>query len=135
VSVCRSSSKTSFFHWKEESQHAILDELEWRHLDAGFSVEAQDAAADEPIALVGAVDAIARGQALADSDYFARACGRDLSPPELCIAQHTVLDAYLFQYILSGAGHPQFASTLASMTTDAQLERIHAALASICRQR
>src|SRR4029453_8424509 len=22
-----------FFHWKEESQHAILDELEWRRID------------------------------------------------------------------------------------------------------
>ena len=26
-----------FFHWKEESQHAILDELEWRREDASLS--------------------------------------------------------------------------------------------------
>jgi hypothetical protein len=29
---------------KEESQHAILDELEWRRLDAGISAKARDAA-------------------------------------------------------------------------------------------
>ena len=48
------------FHWKEESQHAILDELEWRRLDSGTSAEARDAAVDELIALIGAVDAIVR---------------------------------------------------------------------------
>jgi hypothetical protein len=30
------------FHWKEESQHTILDELEWRRLDAGTSAAARD---------------------------------------------------------------------------------------------
>ncbi len=89
------------FHWKEETQHAILDELEWRRLDAGISNEARDAAVDELIALVRAVNAIVRGQALADSDYFARTCGRDLSPTELHILRHTVLDGYRFQYILA----------------------------------
>src|SRR4029077_3783028 len=107
------------FHWKEESQHAIVDELEWRRLDAGISVAARDAAVDELIALMGAVDAIVRGQTLADCDYFARTFGRDLSPPELHILQQTLLDAYRLQYILSGARHHHFASTLASLTTDA----------------
>src|SRR6266550_1384765 len=59
-------------HWKEECQHAIVDELEWRRLDAGTSAEARDAAVDELIALVGAVDAIVQAQAAADADYFAR---------------------------------------------------------------
>jgi hypothetical protein len=94
-----SSSSTG----RKKSQHAIVDEVEWRRLDAGISAEARDAAVDELIALVGAVDAIVRGQTLADCEYFARTCGRDLSPRELHALQHTVLDAYRLQYILSGA--------------------------------
>lgn len=120
-----------FFHWKEECQHAVMDELEWRRLDAGISAEARDAAVDELIALVGAVDAIIQTQATADADYFARTCGRQLSAPEARMVHQTMLEAYRFQYILSGARHPHFASTLASLTTDAQLGRIHEALASL----
>jgi hypothetical protein len=120
-----------FFHWKEECQHALMDELEWRRLDAGISAEARDAAVDDLIALVGAVDAIVQTQAAADGDYFARNCGRQLSVPEARMMQQTILEAYRFQYILSGARHPHFASALASLTTDAQLGRIHEALASL----
>ena len=120
-----------FFHWKEECQHALMDELEWRRLDAGISAEARDAAVDELIALVGAVDAIVQAQASADGDYFARTCGRQLSAPEARMMQQTMLEAYRFQYILSGVRHPHFASTLASLTTDAQLGRIQEALASL----
>jgi hypothetical protein len=119
------------FHWKEECQHALIDELEWRRLDGGTSAEARDAAVDELIALVGAVDAIVQAQAAADGDYFARTCGRQLSSPEDRMMQQTILEAYRFQYIISGAQHPHFASTLASLTTDAQLGRIHEALASL----
>jgi hypothetical protein len=32
------------FHWREESQHAILDELEWRRIDAQLSPAERDAA-------------------------------------------------------------------------------------------
>ena len=31
------------FHWKEESQHAILDELEWTQCDRGLSASERDA--------------------------------------------------------------------------------------------
>jgi hypothetical protein len=124
-----------FFHWKEECQHALMDELEWRRLDAGISAEARDAAVEELIALVGAVDAIVQAQAAADGDYFARTCGRQLSAAEARMMQQTMLEAYRFQYILSGVRHPHFASTLASLTTDAQLGRIHEALASLAPAR
>ena len=43
------------FHWKEESQHAILDELEWVRENAKLTPEARDAAVSDLIALVGAV--------------------------------------------------------------------------------
>jgi hypothetical protein len=64
------------FHWKEESQHAIIDELEWIREDAKLaSSEARDAAVDDLIALVGGVDGILQGQAAADAEYFLRVVG------------------------------------------------------------
>jgi hypothetical protein len=119
------------FHWKEECQHAIMDELEWRRLDAGISDTARDIAVDELIQLVGAVDGIVQGQAAADCNYFARTCGRKLTGFETGMVQKTLLEAYRWQYIFSGARHPHFASTLAKLTTDAQLERIHDALSGL----
>ena len=59
------------FHWKEESQHAILDELEWKRHDATLTAEERDRAVDEFIELVGAVDGILQAQATADASYFA----------------------------------------------------------------
>src|SRR5215831_16215867 len=48
------------FHWKEESQHAILDDLEWTRCDRGLSPAERDAAVNDFIALVGAVDGVLR---------------------------------------------------------------------------
>jgi hypothetical protein len=123
------------FHWKEECQHAIMDELEWRRLDAGTSDAARDMAVDELIELVGSVDGIVQGQAAADRDYFVQTCGRRLSEFETGMVQETLLEAYRWQYILSGAQHPHFARTLASLTTDAQLGRIHDALSGLAAVR
>src|SRR5204862_3521380 len=57
------------YHWKEESQHAILDELEWVRHDAGLTAVQRDRAVDEFIELVGAVDGILQAQAKADAGY------------------------------------------------------------------
>ena len=51
------------FHWREESQHAILDELEWQREDAHLSAGQRDQAVDDLIELVGAVDGILQMQA------------------------------------------------------------------------
>src|SRR5262252_2676688 len=45
-------------HWREESQHAILDELEWVHHDAELTAAERDRAVDEFIELVAAVDGL-----------------------------------------------------------------------------
>ena len=119
------------FHWKEECQHAIMDELEWRRVDAATTPEARDAAVDELVELVGAVDSIVTGQAEADSRYFIATCGRPLDITAAAAVQQTMLAAYRLQFILSGARHPHFAATLASMTTEAQLGRIGAALSAL----
>src|SRR3954447_821489 len=70
------------FHWKEESQHAILDELEWVRHDAGLTAEKRDSAVDEFIELVAAVDGILQVHARADAGYFAATCGREVDGAE-----------------------------------------------------
>ena len=119
------------FHWQEESQHAIMDEIEWRRADAGLTPEQRDIAVDEFIALVAAVDGILQAQAEADAGYFADTCGRPISAPDRRNVQRGILDAYRWQYIFSGAQHPHFAKVLGELTTPDQQARIGAALASL----
>jgi hypothetical protein len=119
------------FHWKEEAQHAVIDELEWRRHDATISLEARDKAVDEFIALVGAVDGILRVQAANDARYFASACGRHLNPAELGSVEQGIMKAYRWQYIISGAQHPPFVKVLTELTTEAQRARISAALSTL----
>ena len=64
------------FHWKEECQQAIMDELEWRRIDAGISPAARNMTVGELIQLVGAVDPIVQAQAAADPQSFCRASPR-----------------------------------------------------------
>ena len=116
------------FHWKEESQHAILDELELIRCDQKISTEARDRAVDEFIELVAAVDGILQAQAADDSRYFAETCGRRLSQDERKKLETGLLRAYRWQYILSGAQHPHFIKVLTSLVTDVQAERIQSAL-------
>ena len=119
------------YHWKEESQHAILDELEWARCDRKVSTEERDKAVDEFIELVVAVDGILRLQAADDSRYFAETCGRRLSPEEREKLETGVLRSYRWQYILSGAQHPHFIKVLTSLITEAQTDRIQSALAPL----
>lgn len=117
------------FHWREESQHAILDELEWRREDARLDAAARDAAVDDLIALVGAVDGILQAQARADADYFCAIVPRTVSVEEQQRIEAATLDAYRWQYIVSGVQEPRFQQILGELTTPAQRERIGAALA------
>jgi hypothetical protein len=119
------------FHWKEESQHAIMDELEWKRHDATLTPAQRDQAVDEFIELVGAVDGILQAQAQADADYGAATCGRTLSEAEQQALHAGILKAYRWQYILSGAQHPPFIKALSNLIMPAQGQRIHAALATL----
>ncbi len=119
------------FHWKEESQHAILDELEWRREDANLSDKERDAAVDDLIALVGAVDGLLQVQAGVDADYFLASAARSFTANDQSRIREGVLKAYRWQYIGSGVSDPRFTGILASMTTDAQRSRMGAALAPI----
>jgi hypothetical protein len=119
------------YHWREESQHAILDELEWVRHDAGLTAEERDRAVDEFIELVGAVDGILQAQAKADAGYFAMKCGRSVDEAEARAIEGAFLKAYRRQYIHSGAQHPQFGKVLSSLIAESQGQRIQAALATL----
>jgi hypothetical protein len=119
------------FHWREESQHAILDELEWVRHDAQLTGEQRDRAVDEFIELVAAVDGILQAQARADAGYFAATCGRKVDEAEAQVIEAAFLKAYRWQYIHSGAQHPHFGKVLSSLITKSQGERIQAALATL----
>jgi hypothetical protein len=119
------------FHWKEESQHAIMDELELRREDAKLSAEERDAAVDDFIALVGAVDGILQAQAEADAKYFVATARRAFSPAETDLIRRKVLKAYRWQYIFSGAEHPHFQKVMTELVTPAQMEHIGAALSQL----
>jgi len=119
------------YHWKEESQHALLDELEWKRYDAGVTVEARDRAVDEFLELVGAVDGILKAQAASDASYFAATCGRAVDEAEAQAIEAGFLKAYRWQYIHSGAAHPMFRKVLSSLITEDQGQRIQAALATL----
>ena len=119
------------FHWKEECQHAVLDELEWRREDARLSADERDSAVDDLIALVGAVDGIVQAQAAADAQYFVRASGPRLAPAHRDGVEQGLLKAYRWQYIVSGVQNPRFAGVLQELVTPRQLERIQTALAPI----
>jgi hypothetical protein len=116
------------FHWKEESQHAILDELEWAREDATLTKAQRDTAVGDLIELVGAVDGILQGQAKADAEYFARACGRELSQAQQAAVAASVLRAYRWQYIVSGVQDPRFAKVLGGFIDGEQGARIQQAL-------
>jgi hypothetical protein len=117
------------YHWREESQHAILDELEWIRHDGALSSEQRDRAIDEFIELVAAVDGILQVQAQADAAYFTTNCGRAIGEAEARAIEAAFLKAYRWQYIHSGAQHPHFGKVLSSLITDSQGQRIEAALA------
>ena len=119
------------FHWKEESQHAILDELEWQRENAKLDADQRDRAVTDLIELVGAVDGILQMQAGADADYFLRVCGRTFAKAEVQKLRDTMLKAYRWQYIVSGVEDPRFMGILGSMITQEQSARIGAALAPI----
>ena len=119
------------FHWKDECQHVVIDELEWRAESERLGDDERDRAVDDLIGLVGAVDGILQAQSGADADYFVAAMGRALSDGEMNRLRSGLLAAYRWQYIISGVRHPHFGRLLTSMTTPMQMQRIQAALAPI----
>lgn len=116
------------YHWKEESQHAVMDELEWQAEDRKLDPEARDRAITDLIELVVAVDGILQAQAEHDTGYFAANSKRAYSSDEVTQIGQTLLRAYRWQYILSGVQDPHFNKVLGGMINEQQAQRISAAL-------
>jgi hypothetical protein len=119
------------FHWKEETTHAMMDELEWPREDSKLSAEERDHAIDELIAIVADVDGILQNQSAADVDYFTKVCDRSFTDDEVQHIKDGVLKAYRWQYIFSGVEHPRFQKLYNDLTTEDQRQHISAALATL----
>jgi len=117
------------FHWKEESQHAVLDELEWLREDARLASDAErDAAVDDLIALVGGVDGLLQEQSRCDAAYFVAVTGMAANGARAAQVRDSMLKAYRWQYIVSGVMEPRFQAVLGSLVSATQLQRIEVAL-------
>jgi hypothetical protein len=116
------------FHWKDECQHVLVDELEIRRHDATLGDRERDAGVDDFIGLVVAVDGILQAQAVADADYFAANCGRRMDAAGRQELAARFLKAYRWQYIFSGATHVRFQRIVTSLLSPAQVGRITTAL-------
>jgi hypothetical protein len=119
------------YHWREESQHAILDELEWIREDAKLGAKERDKAVDDLIGLAAAVDGIVQAQAKADAEYFVTIARRKFSPTESAAISEAFLRAYRYQYIVSGVQDERFNKILGGMINAAQGQRIGKALEPI----
>lgn len=131
ASLCPLWRDVFLFHWREESQHAILDELEWRRIDAALDATARDRAADELIELIGGVDGLLQQQAAADAAYFDAVAGQGLDDNQRAAVAETFLAAYRWQFIHSGAGDARFGAILGELLAPTQVARVAAALAAI----
>ncbi len=121
------------FHMKEESQHAVLDEMEWQREDAKVSAAERDQGVNDLIDLVAAVDGILQMQSAADADYFARVIPRKLDKAEAQKIREALLGAYRWQYIASGVQNERFMQILTQMVTPEQMQRIGGALGPIMK--
>ena len=119
------------FHWKEETTHALMDEIEWPKLDRKLTGAERDRAVDEVIELVGDVDGILQAQCAADIEYFQKICERSFSKDEIERLKAVVLKAYRWQYIFSGVEHARFQTLLQKLTTEDQCQRLNEALKPI----
>ncbi|HVY66174.1 MAG TPA: hypothetical protein VHH11_15230 [Gammaproteobacteria bacterium] len=129
--LCPLFKDVFWFHWKDESRHVVLDELEWKDEHAKLSPDERERAVTDLIALVAAVDGLLQAQSAADAEYFIRHASRPFGAEEAALIRSTVLGAYRWQYIVSGVQNRRFGELLSSMTTPEQMARIQAALAPI----
>jgi hypothetical protein len=134
VEICPLFKDVFLHHWKEEAQHAVLDELEWKRVDATLDAAARDSAVNDLISLVVAVDAILQSQAEADANYFFAVSGQSYYEENEASIRGTFLDAYRWQYILSGTSLPRFQKVIGSLIDSEQGERIASALETLAPQ-
>jgi hypothetical protein len=120
-----------FFHMKEETTHALMDELEWPREDRKLTPAERDRAVDQLIDLVAEVDSLLQAQSEADVDYFLKVHNPVLGKDETSRIRDGVLRAYRWQYIFSGVGHTRFQELFHKLTTEMQQQRVSQALSPL----
>jgi hypothetical protein len=126
--ICELWRDVFLFHWKEESQHAVLDELEFLREDAGLTPAQRDIAVGELIELVGAVDQILQAQAGADGAYFLGVANGSFTHGQQQLIAANLLKAYRWQYIVSGVMQPRFQTVLFGLLSPDQAKQVNDAL-------
>ena len=129
--ICPLYKDLFLFHWKEETTHAMMDELEWPREDAKLSPEERDRAVDELIGMVGSIDKILQEQSRADVAYFLQTTPRGFNEENAQRVRNAVLKAYRWQYIFSGVEHKRFQALLHALTTQEQRQRMEQGLAQL----
>jgi P-aminobenzoate N-oxygenase AurF len=117
-------------HWREESKHAVLAELEWKREDSRLTAEQRELAVDDLINMEAVVGGILRSQAQLDADYFLSIRGWTAGRDDAVHVRAAVLDAYRGHYIGTGV-RGRFGEVLTRMITPAQYRRLAQALARI----
>jgi hypothetical protein len=122
------------YHWLEECQHAVMDEIEWTRADRELGDEQRDRGVADFIELIRTIDRVLQAQAAADAGYFMRLCERSFDELQQRAIREGVLRAYRWQYIVSGLQHPHFEKLLSGMVSEAQMRRIRTALAPLAKK-
>ena len=117
-----------FFHWREELQHALLEEREWLREDAKLGAPERDRAVDDLIELFQGVDAVLLFQAQADVEYFAGLCQGGFAPGDIDRLHAGVLAAYRWQYLGCGIDDARFSALLSGMLDWGQMARFRSEL-------
>lgn len=120
-----------FFHWKEESQHAILDEQEWLRENALLAPEDRDQGVRDLCGLIIGIDNLLQRQASADVEYFLSCSDRAFTKPRIMQLDETVVNAYRWQFLVSGADEPRFKHVLGTLLTPEQIEQIDRVVAPL----
>jgi len=126
--ICELWRDVFLFHWKEESQHAVLDELEFLSADSRLTPAERDLAVGELIELVGAVDQILQAQAAADAAYFLGLANGTFTAAQRELVAATFLKAYRWQYIVSGMLQTRFPKVLFATLSPEQVNRVNDAI-------
>ncbi len=129
--ICELYKDVFLYHWRDESQHALIDEIEWRRENNMLDATQRDLAVNDLIYLVQVVDGLVRKQAVVDASFFARICGTELSRLQRQQLHVCVLQAYRWQYIVAGLQDIHFNQILGRMITVEHAAKISQCIANL----